>query len=137
MEINKKCEVCGRLLPESEFSKSYKHRCKKCVAKQTKEKRDNVKYGRIDKIFDEYFSKKPRPKKEIITITIEQDKGCWVEYQRDDEPKKHWRDCDTHELISINAAADVLKAGTEITTRFGKMIVNLHELEQLLRIKLK
>ena len=70
MEINKKCEVCGRLLPESEFSKSYKHRCKKCVAKQTKEKRDNVKYGRIDKIFDEYFSKKPRPKKEIITITI-------------------------------------------------------------------
>ena len=88
MEINKKCEVCGRLLPESEFSKSYKHRCKKCVAKQTKEKRDNVKYGRIDKIFDEYFSKKPRPKKEIITITIEQDKGCWVEYQRDDEPKK-------------------------------------------------
>ena len=76
MEINKKCEVCGRLLPESEFSKSYKHRCKKCVAKQTKEKRDNVKYGRIDKIFDEYFSKKPRPKKEIITITIENGKGA-------------------------------------------------------------
>ena len=67
MEINKKCEVCGRLLPESEFSKSYKHRCKKCVAKQTKEKRDNAKYGRIDKIFDEYFSQKPRPKKEVIT----------------------------------------------------------------------
>ena len=57
MEINKKCEVCGRLLPESEFSKSYKHRCKKCVAKQTKEKRDNSKYGRIDKIFDEYAEK--------------------------------------------------------------------------------
>ena len=131
MEINKKCEVCGRLLPESEFSKSYKHRCKKCVAKQTKEKRDNVKYGRIDKIFDEYFSKKPRPKKEII----EEDQGSHM--AKDDEPKKHWRDCDTHELISINAAADVLKAGTEITTRFGKMIGNLHELEQLLGIKLK
>lgn len=38
MEINKKCEVCGRLLPESEFSKSYRNRCKECVAKQTKEK---------------------------------------------------------------------------------------------------
>lgn len=136
MEINKKCEVCGRLLPESEFSKSYKHRCKKCVAKQTKEKRDNAKYGRIDKIFDEYFSKKPRPKKEIITITIEQEKGCWVEYQRDDEPKKHWKDCDTHELISINGAAHVLIQGTEITTRYGKLVGNLKEIAEIFGIKI-
>ena len=47
----------------------------------------------------------------------------------------------TYRVIGIeqadDAAADVLKAGTEITTRFGKMIGNLHELEQLLGIKLK
>lgn len=32
----KKCEVCGQTLPLSAFSKSYKGRCKECVAKQTK-----------------------------------------------------------------------------------------------------
>lgn len=39
MEKQKKCEVCGRELPASEFSKSYKKRCKKCVAEMTKAKR--------------------------------------------------------------------------------------------------
>lgn len=55
MEINKKCEVCGRLLPESEFSKSYRNRCKECVAKQTKEKRDQAKARKNQSIVDEYF----------------------------------------------------------------------------------
>ena len=35
----KHCEICGRDLPESEFSKSYKNRCKKCVAEQTRNNR--------------------------------------------------------------------------------------------------
>ena len=35
MEI-KKCEICGRELPVSDFSKSYKNRCRECVAKLTK-----------------------------------------------------------------------------------------------------
>lgn len=35
----KRCEVCGEEKPLSEFSKSYKHRCKKCVAEETKIKR--------------------------------------------------------------------------------------------------
>lgn len=38
----KKCEVCGKELPESDFSKSYKKRCKKCVAEMTKAKRNQA-----------------------------------------------------------------------------------------------
>lgn len=136
MEINKKCEVCGRLLPESEFSKSYRNRCKECVAKQTKEKRDQAKSRKNQSIVDEYFGDMQRPDKEVITITIEGERFL-VDYQKDDEPKKNWKYCNTKELITINGAAHVLIQGTEITTRFGKMIGNLHELEQLLGIKLK
>lgn len=136
MEINKKCDVCGRLLPESEFSKSYRNRCKECVAKQTKEKRDQAKARKNQSIVDEYFDDMQRPDKEVITITIEGERFL-VDYQKDDEPKKNWKYCNTKELISINGAAHVLIQGTEITTRFGKMIGNLHELEQLLGIKLK
>lgn len=36
------CEICGRTLPLSAFSKSYKGRCKKCVARLTKEKRNST-----------------------------------------------------------------------------------------------
>lgn len=39
----KHCEICGRDLPESEFSKSYKNRCKKCVAELTRNNRHQVK----------------------------------------------------------------------------------------------
>lgn len=39
MNETKKCEICGRELPISEFSKSYKNRCRECVAKLTREKR--------------------------------------------------------------------------------------------------
>lgn len=35
----KKCEICGRELPVSDFSKSYRNRCRECVAKLTREKR--------------------------------------------------------------------------------------------------
>lgn len=38
----KTCEICGRTLPLSAFSKSYKGRCKECVARQTKEKRNGT-----------------------------------------------------------------------------------------------
>lgn len=37
------CEVCGEEKHISDFSKSYKHRCKKCVAWQTKEQRSQRK----------------------------------------------------------------------------------------------
>lgn len=38
----KTCEICGKILPLSAFSKSYKGRCKECVARLTKEKRNGT-----------------------------------------------------------------------------------------------
>lgn len=38
----KTCEICGQTLPLSAFSKSYKGRCKECVARLTKEKRNGT-----------------------------------------------------------------------------------------------
>lgn len=35
----KKCEVCGKELPLSDFSKSYKNRCRKCVADMVRSER--------------------------------------------------------------------------------------------------
>lgn len=47
-----KCEMCGEMVPQNEMSKSYRHRCKKCVAdmiraqrhaeKQKQEAQENV-----------------------------------------------------------------------------------------------
>lgn len=42
-EKTKKCEICGQELPNSEFSKSYRNRCKACVAEQVREQRKNGK----------------------------------------------------------------------------------------------
>lgn len=42
-ETTKKCEICGRELPISDFSKSYRNRCKVCVAEQVREQRKNGK----------------------------------------------------------------------------------------------
>ena len=38
----KTCEICGKILSLSAFSKSYKGRCKECVARLTKEKRNGT-----------------------------------------------------------------------------------------------
>lgn len=38
----RKCEICGKTKPQNEFSKSYKNRCKTCVADLTREKRRKV-----------------------------------------------------------------------------------------------
>lgn len=35
----KKCEICGEIKPQSEFSKSYRNRCRACVAEQTRKTR--------------------------------------------------------------------------------------------------
>lgn len=39
MKKTKKCEVCGKELPLSDFSKSYKNRCRKCVADMVRSER--------------------------------------------------------------------------------------------------
>lgn len=38
----RQCEICGRTLPEEDFSKSYKKRCKDCVAEMTRKKRVQI-----------------------------------------------------------------------------------------------
>ena len=43
MERVKKCTVCGKVKYESEFSKSYPHRCKECVAEHTRMVRQRAK----------------------------------------------------------------------------------------------
>ncbi len=54
MKKTKKCEVCGKELPLSDFSKSYKNRCRKCVAEmvrsERKQKMDNEKSGMVKSI---------------------------------------------------------------------------------------
>ena len=97
-----------------------------------------MKKSEIDKRFSELLDKTEKPKKEVITITIDYVKGgLFVDYQADDNEKKNWKDCNTRELIAINGAANVLKAGTEITTQFGKIVGNLKELKEILGIDLK
>lgn len=38
--ITKKCEICGEIKYIGEFSKSYRNRCKKCVAEQERNMRE-------------------------------------------------------------------------------------------------
>ncbi len=42
MEL-RKCEICGKPTAEADFSKSYKNRCKPCVAELTRERRTEQK----------------------------------------------------------------------------------------------
>lgn len=130
----KKCEICGRELPISEFSKSYKHRCKDCVAKMTKEKRKNSHIKTKSSLYDLY-KETQKPNKEVITITIDKRKGMIVDYQRDDEPKKNWKDCNILECISINAAANVLKSLTEASVLVARSLTNVQEIQEVLNDK--
>lgn len=45
----KKCEVCGEYKPIREFSKSYPHRCKSCVAEGARLSRKGQKMQSADK----------------------------------------------------------------------------------------
>lgn len=38
--ITKRCEICGKIKYIGEFSKSYRNRCKKCVAENTRNIRE-------------------------------------------------------------------------------------------------
>lgn len=37
--VTKRCEVCGKIKPIGDFSKSYRNRCKECVAEHTRNMR--------------------------------------------------------------------------------------------------
>lgn len=39
---SKKCEICGEMKPLADFSKSYKNRCKACVAAETRMNRESA-----------------------------------------------------------------------------------------------
>lgn len=63
MNNTKKCEICGRELPLSDFSKSYRNRCRACVAKMTRVQRANARQD---------------AEKSILTISPEAfDKALW------------------------------------------------------------
>lgn len=39
----RKCEICGQIKGQAEFSKSYRNRCKECVAEMARESRGAAK----------------------------------------------------------------------------------------------
>ena len=77
MNNTKKCEICGRNIPLSDFSKSYRNRCRECVAKMTRVKRANAKQD---------------AEKSILTISPEAfDKALWqTETGFDEQAYNNW-----------------------------------------------
>lgn len=77
MNNTKKCEICGRELPLSDFSKSYRNRCRECVAKMTRVKRAKAKQD---------------ADKSILTISPEAfDKALWqTETGFDEQAYNNW-----------------------------------------------
>lgn len=53
MRQTKKCEICGEEKSQSEFSKSYRNRCRTCVAKLTRDKRQLNGISATTQIIDE------------------------------------------------------------------------------------
>lgn len=47
----KKCEICGQMKPQNEFSKSYKRRCKACVAEAAR--RDRKRFKELENAYAE------------------------------------------------------------------------------------
>lgn len=48
----KKCETCGKMKTKSEMLKSYKHRCKACVAEMVRSKRADLQNSCSKKCID-------------------------------------------------------------------------------------
>lgn len=59
----KKCEICGENKPQSEFSKSYRNRCRACVVEQTRKTRYLNGHHVTSVIFDD-------PKIDLATVEI-------------------------------------------------------------------
>lgn len=74
--MNEKCEICGIALTEQNRSKSYKHRCKPCVAKAIKEQREferELKDDNLDNVIERYS------KSDDLALKEEhQQIACWL-----------------------------------------------------------
>ena len=69
-----------------------------------------------------------------------------VYYQENDQPRKHWKDCDVEENVVINAAGRALQQCTNFTAAFYKfglaakleeLTAELEEFADMLGVKKK
>lgn len=62
-----------------------------------------------------------------------------VYYQENDQPRKHWKDCDGEENVVINAAGRVLQQCTNFTAAFYKsgLAATLEEFAEMLGVNKK
>lgn len=72
--MKKKCEICGKIKPQEDFSKSYRNRCKECVAQQTREIRQSAK---------QHFADSPHQKhesifKDVVVAESKRSERLWV-----------------------------------------------------------
>lgn len=77
--------------------------------------------------------------KKTITIEIE-DKGLNVFYEEEGQPQKHWKDCTPLECVTIYAASEVLKRGTDFSAAYEASGLRKdveHSLDSLKEIKRK
>ena len=83
----KTCEICGKTLPESDFSKSYRNRCKPCVAEQTRNNRINglsAKTIFIDEPRITEDAAELRLVESTIGALINKHDGCIMDYECDE-----------------------------------------------------
>ena len=75
----KNCEICGTVLTDSNRSKSYKNRCKACVAKQTKAKRHGEKPATTDNVSEAIKKSLSRLTDELVVAVGRFDKAEVIE----------------------------------------------------------
>jgi len=93
MGQSKRCEVCGQFKPVEDFSKSYKNRCKKCVASMSRMRRDSCsekkaeEYRKImetpDPIADNFLIDWEQRRYELSKAAMQGMISNWVEERTD------------------------------------------------------
>ena len=66
----RQCEICGKYKPLNEFSKSYPHRCKPCVAEQTRLSRKEKKMQSTTKSEIDWEQRRYEIAKECVAVFI-------------------------------------------------------------------
>lgn len=84
----KQCEICGETKPQSEFSKSYRNRCRACVAEQTRNNRQlnglSAKTILIDTPRIDYAAAELRLVESAMTALINKNDGRIMNYECDE-----------------------------------------------------